>query len=329
MPILPMQTSRGFVSEFRLVCLSYLIPFQENILVTNDTPPTACLADFGFTTIALDPHHQMSLSQTLQGGTPSFMAPELLAPARYGLKYSAPTQQADVYAFSLVILQVTPFYRPDFFVFLTFSKVLTGELPFRNYPNYRLQELAHYVSFGARPEKPANAQDIGISDSLWELIQKCWDGQIAERPKIQEVVKGVGNAAAAWYTDMPPSCTDQSKDFVEDGGSDEANHGGFPLFSMSSHLYSNLLLVGITGSYHTREVLPVSPIVGASHPNETSTAGTQQTLVETLDGSFDLVYYRHLDQSQPSPATVPPKKRKGIRYHINKIMLMFERNSKH
>ena len=159
----------------------------------------------------------------------TFMAPELLAPSRYGLKNSAPTQQADVYAFSLVILQVTPFYRPDFFVFLTLSKVLTGELPLRN---YRPQELAYYVSFGARPEKPANAQDIGVSDSLWELIQKCWDGQIAERPKIQEVVKGVGNAAAAWCADMPPSGTDQSEDSVEDEESDELSHSGFPLFPM-------------------------------------------------------------------------------------------------
>jgi serine/threonine protein kinase len=75
--------------------------------MTNDTPPKACLADFGFTTIVLDPQNPMSTSLGLQGGTMTFMAPELLAPSKFGLKNSVPTQQGDIYAFGLVILQVT------------------------------------------------------------------------------------------------------------------------------------------------------------------------------------------------------------------------------
>lgn len=74
--------------------------------MTNDTPPTACLADFGFTTMVFDPLLSMASSQTLQGGTMTFMAPELLTPSQYGLKYLVPTREADVYAFSFVILQV-------------------------------------------------------------------------------------------------------------------------------------------------------------------------------------------------------------------------------
>lgn len=74
--------------------------------MTNDTPPTACLADFGFTTMVFDPQLSMASSQTLQGGTMSFMAPELLAPSQYGLNNSVPTREADIYAFSLVMIQV-------------------------------------------------------------------------------------------------------------------------------------------------------------------------------------------------------------------------------
>ena len=74
--------------------------------MTNDTPPKACLADFGFTTMVFDPQNPMSSSLTLEGGTLTFMAPELLAPSRFGLKSAVPTQEGDVYAFGLVILQV-------------------------------------------------------------------------------------------------------------------------------------------------------------------------------------------------------------------------------
>ena len=75
--------------------------------MTNDEPPKACLADFGFTTMVLDPQNPMSSSGTLEGGTMTFMAPELLAPSKYGLKNAVPTQEGDIYAFGLVILQVS------------------------------------------------------------------------------------------------------------------------------------------------------------------------------------------------------------------------------
>jgi len=67
--------------------------------MTNEEPPKACLADFGFTTMVLDPQNPMSSSFTLEGGTLTFMAPELL-------KNSIPTKEGDIYAFGLVILQV-------------------------------------------------------------------------------------------------------------------------------------------------------------------------------------------------------------------------------
>ena len=74
--------------------------------MTNDKPPKVCLADFGFTSMVLDPENPMSCSVTLEGGTTTFMAPELLTPTKFGLKGAVPTREADIYAFGLVVVQV-------------------------------------------------------------------------------------------------------------------------------------------------------------------------------------------------------------------------------
>ena len=74
--------------------------------MSNDSPPRACLADFGFMTMVLDPRQPMSCSAKLEGGTVMFMSPELLVPSRFGFTESIPTPEADIYAFGLVIYQV-------------------------------------------------------------------------------------------------------------------------------------------------------------------------------------------------------------------------------
>ncbi|KAF9789265.1 kinase-like domain-containing protein [Thelephora terrestris] len=155
-----------------------------NILMSNDTPPCACLADFGFMTMVLDPSQPMSCSVQLEGGTTMFMPPELLVPSRFGIKNPIPTPEADVYAFGLVIFQV-----------------LTGEMPFRG---VRATELAFNLVQGLRPDKPANAPTIGFSDSLWTFVQQCWHGDRNSRPRVVEVVEHLAEAAANWHGLMPP-----------------------------------------------------------------------------------------------------------------------------
>ena len=56
--------------------------------------------------MVLDPQTPVSPTLELEGGTFTYMAPELLAPSKYGLKNAVPTQESDIYAFGLVILQV-------------------------------------------------------------------------------------------------------------------------------------------------------------------------------------------------------------------------------
>ena len=55
--------------------------------------------------MVVDPQTPVSPTLELEGGTITHMAPELLAPSEYGLKNTVPTQESDVYAFVLVILQ--------------------------------------------------------------------------------------------------------------------------------------------------------------------------------------------------------------------------------
>jgi hypothetical protein len=118
--------------------------------------------------------------------------------------------------------------------FLTIHQVLTGEQPFRN---IKPLELAYHVSFGARPEKPANAEAIGISDSLWKLMQRCWEGDRTQRPRIQEVVAGIGDAATDWHTDMPPSSTEHREDSDEED-SDELKYSKFSLVLIAPFFYT-------------------------------------------------------------------------------------------
>lgn len=192
--------------------------------MTNDIPPKSCLADFGFMTTVLNPQNPTSLRLTLEGGTITFMAPELLVPSRFGLKDSAPTQEGDIYAFALVILQVFVLYRRHPLVFLMSGQVLTGEQPFRD---IEPKDLVYHVSSGIRPERPADAEAIGISYFLWELVQKCWDGDWTRRPQIQEVAAGISDVAADWSADMPPSGTGHWEDSVLEDESDDLECGGF------------------------------------------------------------------------------------------------------
>ena len=168
--------------------------------MSNDAPPRACLADFGFMTMVLDPKQSLLCSAQLEGGTTAFMAPEQLVPSKFGCTDSVPTQRSDIYAFGLVIYQVRSQDRGYLSCTYT-AQVLTGGIPFQG---LRLGEIAMSVVEGGRPPKPENASDIGFSDSLWDFVERCWDGKLELRPNVTEVVSQLGGAAAAWNGVMAP-----------------------------------------------------------------------------------------------------------------------------
>ena len=95
------------------------------------------------------------------------MAPELLYPAKFGLRSCRVSKQADVYAFGMVIYEV-----------------LTGRPPFQR---TRHPEVVLIVMEGKRPRKPEKAADIGFGGGTWELVQQCWDEERGERPTVEQV----------------------------------------------------------------------------------------------------------------------------------------------
>ena len=74
--------------------------------MSNETPPRARLADFGFLTAVHNPDHELACGANFEDGTNAFMSPELLVPSRYGIRDSIPTPEADIYAFGMVTFQV-------------------------------------------------------------------------------------------------------------------------------------------------------------------------------------------------------------------------------
>ena len=65
-------------------------------------------------------------------------------------------------------------------------------------------EIAVSVVEGKRPSKPENASGTGFSDSLWDFVERCWDGKLELRPKVTEVASQLSKAAAAWNGVMAP-----------------------------------------------------------------------------------------------------------------------------
>jgi len=193
--------------------------------MSNDTPPRACLADFGFMTMVLDPEHPMSCSTQLEGGTMTFMSPELLGPKKFGMENSRPTTQSDIYAFGLVIFQVCEKGR-RYRLVTYIVQVLTGEIPFRSLGPVG---FVYSVVEGLRPDKPENASAIGFSDSLWDFAQRCWDEDMGSRPQVEEVVVHLGVAAAGWDGVMSPRNAEDVASGSNDPTSDTMKYGEFEI----------------------------------------------------------------------------------------------------
>ena len=140
----------------------------------------------------------MVLSETADspGGTFCWMAPELLDPPRFGSNGRS-TRESDRYALGMVIFEVGWLHFPLWFLIHPFQ-VLTGLQPFHRLHKF---EPIPAVLRGDRPEKPRDAESLGFSSELWELVQLCWSESSSARPTAKQLWDYLSLASLTW---VPP-----------------------------------------------------------------------------------------------------------------------------
>jgi len=99
------------------------------VQMSNGSPPRACFAGSGLTTMVLDPGQPMSCSMQLEGDTMMFRSLELLEPSKFSITEPISTPETDIFSLRSVIHQVCDHDRgrpPFTYIF----QVLTCKLPF-------------------------------------------------------------------------------------------------------------------------------------------------------------------------------------------------------
>lgn len=91
-------------------------------------------------------------------------SPELIAPEEFGFKTSRSTRSSDCYALGMVIYET-----------------ISGKLPFHDTSD---RAVFLKVVKGERPRHEA-----GFTDSLWKMVEKCWESRPNDRPSVQGVLQ--------------------------------------------------------------------------------------------------------------------------------------------
>ena len=101
-------------------------------------------------------------------GISRWLAPELIdPPRRKGHQQPAATEQADIFAFAMLVVEV-----------------FTGDLPFGD---VRHETAILMIVRGQRPEKPHDPESRGLTPEMWKFNQKCWHQNPTKRPDINVV----------------------------------------------------------------------------------------------------------------------------------------------
>ncbi|KAJ7134098.1 kinase-like domain-containing protein, partial [Mycena filopes] len=129
----------------------------SNILVDDDEH--ACLTDFGLTSVS-----DATTTQTNNGaGSVRWMAPETLNPTACGLEDFVRMPASDIYSLACLFLELYSGFPP-------FHEAILHDAP-----------VMLQVIEGVRPSRPAGGI---IPDPIWNLMQRCWSHDFAERPTI-------------------------------------------------------------------------------------------------------------------------------------------------
>jgi serine/threonine protein kinase len=109
--------------------------------------------------MALD--QSTATSTFLEGGTTSWMSPELIYPGRFDLNDSRQTEESDWYALGMVIYEV-----------------LSGQRPFAEDGNFI---IVYMILDGQRPKRPQGKDGELFTDDIWETLELCWKQEPCDR----------------------------------------------------------------------------------------------------------------------------------------------------
>ena len=167
------RLERGMISDTSHHILSNVDCIELNILIDEDG--NAQLADFGLLNIIPDSTYTATTTSSGRVGTVRWMSPELIVPARFGVKHGRPTKESDCYALGMVILEV-----------------LTGKVPFQDCNS--LTVMAKVIE-GGRPDRPKRRW---FTDDLWGTLELCWLYKPKQRPAVESVLECLEKNSATW-----------------------------------------------------------------------------------------------------------------------------------
>jgi len=132
----------------------------SNVLVSDTGRP--CLADFGLSRV-LSQNHTPTSSNC--GGSVRWMAPEVL-------NGSNMSEASDIWAFGMIILEIT-----------------TGKRP---YLDISIEPLViRTICDRIIPSRPDTKQAPSLTDKLWEICLECWHFDPQGRPATSQLLKKI------------------------------------------------------------------------------------------------------------------------------------------
>lgn len=144
----------------------------ENILIDEDYYPKVC--DFGLSRcFPQSLTKSIRLATQSKVGTPLYMAPELLE-EKEKYEYSS---GVDVYAFSMIAYEIC-----------------TGKVPFHELGKISSSQLKKRILNGYRPKFTEF-----ITENMGELLQKCWNKTIEDRPSFEEIFEKLSSDFSYFY----------------------------------------------------------------------------------------------------------------------------------
>ena len=151
-----------------------------NILVDGKLPPSIIIADFGLSDLRQTVDETLDRS-SLHGtnslrGTPLYCAPETLVPDLDTGEMARASRTTDMYSFGIIA-----------------HEVLSVARPFEHVANP--VQLGMLVCSGKRP--PIDRLPADTPEGVKQMIQRCWDGDRAQRPTAAACLAVVEGAVGA------------------------------------------------------------------------------------------------------------------------------------